>query len=224
MLKAVIFDLDGTVLDTLRDLHTATNLALAQNGLPPRTLDEVRLFVGNGIRLLVERAVPAGTPETVVDRVFRDFNACYAQHCADETKPYRGIPVALRALRNAGFGVAVVSNKSDYAVQTLVRTYFPGLFHFALGFTDGMRKKPAPDMVLAALSHLGATAEEAVYVGDSDVDIATAKAAGMPCISVTWGFRDRAFLRRHGASVFADDPREMLRQVELLHGADPRDS
>ncbi|MBR5409660.1 MAG: HAD-IA family hydrolase [Clostridia bacterium] len=224
MLKAVIFDMDGTVLDTLSDLRTATNVALRKNGLPERGLDEVRRFVGNGILRLVEQAVPAGTPAGTVQNVFDDLNAYYRDHCADETKAYPGIKVMLRALRTAGLRTAVVSNKPDYGVQALVEQYFKGLFDFAVGVTPGVNRKPAPDMVNAALAALGASPETAVYVGDSEVDIATANNAGLPCICVSWGFRDPAVQRAHGATLFANTPVDVLRHVEKMIGADPRDS
>ena len=222
--RGILFDMDGTVLDTLSDLHTATNVSLTKNGLPKRSLDEVRRFVGNGIRRLVELAVPEGSDKGTVDAVFADFNDYYKDHCADRTRAYPGINTLLSSLRQAGVKTAVVSNKSDYAVQELVERYFKGGFDYALGVKDGVPRKPAPDMVYAALSALGAAKEEAVYVGDSDVDLMTAKNSGLPCIAVTWGFRDRAFLRAHGATRFADRPADVLRLVELLLGADPRDS
>lgn len=209
-MNLIIFDLDGTVLDTLADLTAALNHALLNNGLPPRTLPEVRSFVGNGIRKLIERGVPSGTPEAVIGAVHADFTAYYEKHCADTTAPYAGVRELLAALRAAGYRTAVVSNKADYAVQKLVKKYFPGDFDFAVGETPEMRRKPAPDMVFAALSALNVPKEEALFVGDSEVDIETARAAGIPCVSVTWGFKDRDFLLAHGAETLIDTPRELL--------------
>lgn len=209
-MNLIIFDLDGTVLDTLADLTAALNHALLNNGLPPRTLPEVRSFVGNGIRKLIERGVPSGTPEAVIGAVHADFTAYYEKHCADATAPYAGVRELLAALRAAGYRTAVVSNKADYAVQKLVKKYFPGDFDFAVGETPEMRRKPAPDMVFAALSALNVPKEEALFVGDSEVDIETARAAGIPCVSVTWGFKDRDFLLAHGAETLIDTPRELL--------------
>ena len=214
-MNLIIFDLDGTVLDTLADLSAALNHALQKNGLPPRALPEVRSFVGNGIRKLIERGVPAGTPLETIDAVHADFTAFYEVHCADATAPYPGVRETISALRAAGRRTAVVSNKADYAVRKLVAKYFPGDFDFAAGETPGMRRKPAPDMVYAALAALGATKEDALFVGDSEVDIETARAAGIPCVSVTWGFKDRPFLLAHGAVTLIDTPQELLGIVEM---------
>ena len=210
-----IFDLDGTILDTLADLHAAVHDALRRNGLPDRSIAEVRQFVGNGIAKLIQRAVPAGSSEALIRQVHADFTAYYAKHCADQTKPYEGITEAVRALREAGMRTAVVSNKADYAVQTLVAQYFPGLFDAAAGEREGVRRKPAPDAVDAVLESLGIAREQAVYIGDSDVDIETAANAGMPCISVAWGFRPRDFLLQHGASCILSHPAEL---TEVLLG------
>lgn len=205
-----IFDLDGTILDTLDDLMDSVNFALARSGFPIRTRDEVRQFVGNGIRLLIERAVLANTPAQQIDAVHRAFTERYKAHCADKTKPYDGIPALLIALRQAGCQVAVVSNKADYAVQALCERYFTGLLDAAAGEREGVRRKPAPDTVNQVLSKLDVPREQAVYIGDSDVDIDTARNAGMPCISVEWGFRSRAFLLAHGASRIVSKPQEIF--------------
>lgn len=212
-MNLIIFDLDGTVLDTLADLAAALNHALQNNGLPPRALPEVRSFVGNGIRKLIERGVPAGTPEAVIGAVHADFTAYYEVHCADATAPYAGVRETIASLRAAGYRTAVVSNKADYAVQKLVKAYFPGDFDFAAGETPEMRRKPAPDTVFAALSALNVPKDEALFVGDSEVDIETAKNAGIPCVSVTWGFKDRDFLLAHGATTLIDTPQELLGMV-----------
>ena len=207
--QLVIFDLDGTILDTLEDLYLSANYALKSNGLPERTLDEIRRFVGNGIRKLMERAVPEGSEEVLIRRVHADFTAYYAEHCADHTKPYAGIPELLAALRSRGIRTAVVSNKADYGVQTLIKDYFPGLFDYAVGEREGVRRKPAPDAVNTVLETLGIDHGQAVYVGDSDVDIETARNAGMPCISVDWGFRSTKFLIDHGAKIILSHPSEL---------------
>lgn len=209
-MKAVIFDLDGTLLDTLADLASAVNAALTANGMPARSIDEVRAFVGNGVRNLMRRAIPQGEQNPAFEKVFADFRAYYAEHCKDATKPYDGIMELLEALKQRGCRLAIVSNKLDSAVKELTKEYFGDYITVAIGDREGVARKPAPDTVFAALEELGVTKEEAIYVGDSDVDIMTAMNAGLPCISVTWGFRDRAFLLFHGAEHFADTPAEVL--------------
>lgn len=205
-----IFDMDGTILDTLEDLKNATNYALCANGFPERTLDEVRQFVGNGILMLIKRAVPAGTEEAMIQQVFQTFTSYYAEHCADATKPYDGIIPLIQSLRAAGIKTAVVSNKADFAVQELVKTYFDGCFDAAVGERTGIQKKPAPDSVYEVISTLQLKQSDAVYIGDSDVDLATAKNAGLPCIAVEWGFRTREFLLEHGAELLVARPEEIL--------------
>ena len=207
--KLAIFDLDGTLLETLEDLHDSTNHALVSQGLPPRTLDEVRRFVGNGIHKLIERAVPEGSSSETVEQVFEEFKKWYAVHCNDKTRAYDGIKEMLLALRKAGVRTAVVSNKADFGVQTLCKTYFSGLLDVAVGQREGIRLKPAPDSVNEVLRLLEIRREDAVYIGDSDVDIDTARNAGMDCISVTWGFRRREFLLEHGAVILADKPENL---------------
>ncbi len=206
----VIFDLDGTILDTLEDLTDGVNYALTECGYPVRTIDEVRSFVGNGIRKLIERALPSGTPEAEIDRVHGIFSPYYKAHCDVKTKPYDGIPALLRKLRDAGIRTTVLSNKGDFAVQPLVQQYFPDLFTLALGERPGVPRKPAPDAVFEILGRLGVDKSDAVYIGDSDVDIETAQNAGLPCISVDWGFRDRMQLTEAGARVIVSSPEELL--------------
>ena len=208
--KTVIFDLDGTLLDTLEDLYRATNMALDRHSLPTRTRDEVRMFVGNGVEMLIRRAVPAGTDEGTIRTVLAEFKAIYAAICEDHTAPYAGILDLLTRLRAEGISVAVVSNKFDEATKKLCRKYFGELVEVAVGEHAGVRKKPAPDTVFEALRELGADAPSALYVGDSDVDIETARNAGMPCISVTWGLRDEDFLLKHGATTLIHEPHELL--------------
>ena len=195
MYQLAIFDLDGTLLDTLADLRQGINYALGTQGFAPRSMAEVRAFVGNGIWKLVERAVPAGTSEAQMDAVYEAFNPYYARHCADLTVPYDGILPLLQKLQAQGVVCALVSNKPDYAVQTLAAQYFPGLLAASAG---------APDSVFAVIHQLGAEGLRAVYIGDSEVDLQTAQNAALPCISVSWGFRDRSVLEQAGAACICD--------------------
>lgn len=203
--KLVIFDLDGTILYTLEDLKQALNHALTAFEYPERTLEEVRCFVGNGIRKLIERAVPNGTSDADIDKVFCEFNKYYAVHCTDYTIPYDGVIELIKGLRKNGIKTAVVSNKADYGVQELCKRYFDGLFDYAVGEREGINRKPSPDAVFEVLSYLEVEGKEAVYVGDSEVDIKTAQNAEMESIIVTWGFRDKEFLLDQGAINIADD-------------------
>ena len=212
---AVIFDLDGTLLDTLDDLMEATNYALGEMGYPPRSRKEVESFVGNGVAKLMERAVPPGTSPTDTARALDIFKPYYALHSKDRTAPYPGILEAMEVLRQKGCKLAVVSNKFDAAVKALAEDYFPGLVDLAAGENEagGVPKKPDPTMVLQTIAALGSTTDRAVYVGDSDVDLQTAKNAGLPCISVTWGFRDEGFLLAHGADTLIHRPDELTKLV-----------
>ena len=210
MKNAAVFDMDGTILNTLEDLMDSTNFALKNNGLKERSLEEIRFFVGNGIQKLIERAVPQGTSKEVFEKVFADFKSHYKIHCADKTSYYDGIPSVIQTLRKMGVKTAVVSNKADFAVQELVEVYFKGLFDVALGEKTGVSKKPSPDMVNAALSVLGVEKEAAFYIGDSDVDFETAKNSSLDFIGVSWGFRGRKFLENLGAKNIIDSPEELL--------------
>lgn len=207
--KTVVFDLDGTLLDTLQDLTDSVNFALANNGEPGRTFEEVRGFVGNGILKLMTRAVDGGQQNPAFEKIYADFKEYYALHCQDATKPYEGIMEFCKELQQRGIKTAIVSNKADFAVKELLEYYFKGIIPVAIGEKETVRKKPAPDTVFQALKELGADIEGAVYVGDSDVDIETAKNSGMDCISVTWGFRDERFLNEHGATVYAHNIAEL---------------
>ena len=209
--EAVIFDLDGTLLNTLEDLADSTNYALAHHGFPVRTLEEVRQFVGNGVAMLIHRAVPAGTNPEEEAACLDTFRRHYLTHMRCKTAPYPGIPELLERLKKAGCAVAVVSNKFDAAVKELCADYFGAQVPVAIGESEGVRKKPAPDTVYRALEELGIPAARAVYVGDSEVDIETARNTGMDCISVSWGFRDTAFLLAHGAWAVAANPEALER-------------
>ena len=210
--QTYIFDLDGTLLDTLGDLAASVNYAMRTHGMPEHTVDEVRCFVGNGVRRLMERAVPEGTAHPVFEAAFATFRRHYMEHSLDTTRPYEGIPEMLCELKRRGKHTAVVSNKFDAATKELCRHFFADTIDVAVGEheAEGIRKKPAPDTVLQALSLLGVGQEGTVYVGDSDVDILTARNSGLPCISVLWGFRDREFLLAHGAETFVSQPSELL--------------
>lgn len=204
-----IFDLDGTLLDTLGDLAASVNFALRSQGMPERSLDEVRRFVGNGVRNLILRAVPESTSVNVSEETLAIFKRHYVEHYLDTTCPYEGIVPLLQRLQQKGKRIAVVSNKFYDATRELCRHFFGELVEVAIGERDGIEKKPAPDTVVEALRQLGVGADDAVYIGDSDVDIMTARNCGMPCISVLWGFRDREFLIEHGATCLVESPEDI---------------
>ena len=207
-----IFDLDGTLLDTLTDLAASVNYALRTHGMPEHSIDDVRRFVGNGVRKLMERAIPNGEANPDFEATFATFREHYMHHSLDTTQPYPGILEALAELKAKGCRLAVVSNKMMAATVELCRHFFPDTIEVAIGEheAEGIRKKPAPDTVFAALRELGVNKSGAVYVGDSDVDVQTAANSGLPCISVLWGFRDRDFLIQHGAKTFISAPSELL--------------
>ena len=212
MYNVYIFDLDGTLLDTLQDLANSVNYALSQHGMPTHSTDSIRGFVGNGVRLLMERAVPDGAQNPQFEATYASFRQHYMQHSLDTTRPYDGVPELIHELKTRGCQMAVVSNKMMAATQELVRHFFPEI-DVAIGEHEsaGIRKKPAPDTVYEALRQLAVSPKlTAVYVGDSDVDIATARNSGLPCISVLWGFRDRDFLLSHGAITLAGHPMDIL--------------
>ena len=211
--RAVVFDLDGTLLYTLEDLYLATNHALATLGLPPRSRDEVRQYIGNGYRNLFRLAVPAGSSDELQEQALAIFNTYYLEHSEDHTEPYPGIPELLEQLRDAGYLLAVVSNKGDAAVQHLMDACFPGMFCAVAGEREGIRRKPAPDTVLAVMRQMGVSAAETIYVGDSEVDVATAANVGCACVAVTWGYRSVAQLREAGATLFADTTQEVAQLV-----------
>lgn len=215
MKKIVIFDLDGTLLNTLDDLADSTNYALSKFGYPTRTIEEVRQFVGNGVAKLIERAIPDGKNNSNFEKCLSIFKENYAQNMYNKTAPYNGIIEMLSNLKSKGIKIAVVSNKFDLAVKELCKKYFEGFIDFAAGENEaqGIKKKPAPDTVLSVLRKFSFSPEDAIYVGDSDVDIMTAKNSKMPCISVTWGFRDKKFLLESGATILINAPSEIYNHL-----------
>ena len=211
--KLAVFDMDGTILNTLQDITNAINYALRENGYPERTIDEVRFFVGNGLHKLTERAVPATASCEDIERVFETLIPYYRAHSADTTKPYDGIKELLQRLKEAGVICAVVSNKANAAVGDLVKDYFDGLFDMWLGESPEIAKKPAPDMTKKVLETLGFKENEAVYIGDSDVDIMTARNSGLDEILVDWGFRSREFLKEHSAKRIVSSTDEVYKLI-----------
>lgn len=205
-----IFDLDGTLLDTLGDLAASVNYALRSVGLPEHSIDDVRRFVGNGVRLLMVRAIEGGDSNPRFEEAYATFRSHYMEHGLDTTQPYPGIMELLKELKARGKKIAVVSNKFYDAMQELVKHFFGEYVSVAIGERENIRKKPAPDTVLEAMRMLGVDKEGAVYIGDSDVDFNTAKNVGIPCVSVLWGFRDRKFLESIGATTFITQPSQML--------------
>lgn len=204
----VIFDLDGTLLDTLEDLTDAVNVALETNGYPTRTLEEMRYFVGNGAATMLTKAAPAGAELQPIMDVFVSW---YGEHCQDKTRPYEGIPAALEELKK-DYPLAVVSNKPDYAVKLISQKLFPGVY--GVGEIQGIPRKPAPDMLLSAMKQIGV--EKCIYVGDSDVDIATARNAKVPCISVLWGFRTKEDLQKAGATIYCSHPSKLKGIIQQI--------
>ena len=210
MIDTVIFDMDGTLLDTLEDLTDATNVGLAHGGYPARTLEEIRRFVGNGVHTLMVKALPQEASKADVEHCLTAFKEYYAQHWQDKTAPYAGIVPLLAELRRRGIKTAVISNKYEQAVVELCRDYFPGSFDAIRGEREGVPRKPAPEGIYSILDELGAEKRSTVYVGDSEVDMATAKNAGLKSVGVTWGFRSRALLEEKGADHIIDEPQQLL--------------
>ena len=201
MYSSIVWDLDGTLLDTLDDLYLSVNAALDRHGLPLRTKDEVRAFVGNGIRNLILRAVPEKTDAEIAETVLATFTSYYKDHMNDHTAPYPGVPALLASLKTAGVKMAIVSNKADFATRELANLYFADTIDVAVGAKDGVPKKPAPDAVFNAISEMGAERSSTVFIGDSEVDVVTGKNAGLDVIAVSYGFRDPDTLRKAGAEV-----------------------
>ena len=210
MTNTIIFDLDGTLLNTLEDLTDSVNFALQFFHLPKRTMQEVRSFVGDGVELLMERAVAGALPEEKKKECLATFKRHYSKNMNCKTKPYDGILDLIEVLLEKDCRIAIVSNKFDSAVKELNADYFKGMFPVAIGSSDIIEKKPAPDSVLEALRQLGSRLENALYVGDSDIDVITARNAGLPCVGVTWGFRDERLLRSMGAEYIIHTPEQLL--------------
>jgi len=211
--RLIAFDLDGTLLDTLDDLTGAANAVLSVYGLPARTREEVRTFIGNGIEMLMRRCA---APAPYKADMLTTFKKEYIAHCKDKTAPYEGILPLLATLKEKGFALAVLSNKADFATKKLVQDYFGDYITLAVGENEaaGVRKKPAPDALFSVMEEVGVTPRETLYVGDSEVDILTAKAAGVDCVSVLWGFKDEAFLRENGATTLVASPEELLERLD----------
>lgn len=206
---AALFDMDGTILDTIEDMHDSVNAALRHFSLPPISLAETMAYVGNGAKRLIEQAVPEGTDAALTEEVLAWYKPYYNDHSLIKTRPYEGIPELLEALKNAGVKLAVVSNKPDRTVQELVKKLFDGVFDSSVGESAAVRRKPWPDTVDAAVETLGLTKSRCVYIGDSEVDVRTAENAGMDCISVSWGFRTEQQLIDAGAAKIAHSPEEL---------------
>ena len=214
--ETYVFDLDGTLLETLKDLAASTNYALRTHNMPEHSIEDVRMFVGNGVKKLMERAIPNGIENPQFEDVYATFRQHYLEHNLDTTKPYEGIPELLAELKARGKKLAIVSNKFYAATQELARHFFPDTIEVAIGERENIKKKPAPDTVIEALHQLGVSRETAVYIGDSDVDIMSAKHCDMPCASVLWGFRDKEFLMEHGATFFVEKPCQLLPDYPAL--------
>lgn len=213
-IQYIIFDMDGTLLDSLTDLQNTLNYCFKKEGFPERTYQDVRSFVGNGMRTLIERAVPKGTTDEKIDEILEVFKPHYMEHCMDFTSPYEGIMDMLAKLKEAGYKMAIVSNKADKALKHLSQQFFSDYIAVAIGDRAGMNKKPSPDLVYLAMEELGATKQTTVYIGDSEVDYQTAVNSGLPCVSVLWGFRDKELLKGYGAECFANTPEEVVRILE----------
>ncbi len=222
--KTIIWDLDGTLLDTLQDLMASVNYALEKHSLPLRSYQEIRSFVGNGVKRLVELSVPDGLANPSFDQVFSDFKSHYALHCQDQTGLYEGIAETLNALKLRGVRMALVSNKLQSGVTALVESPVKTIgreetirlsdyMEVAIGERPDIARKPAADMVDKAFEEMGIDKHDAVYIGDSEVDIATARNSGLPCISVLWGFRDKDFLQAQGAEIFVEKPIDIVEYI-----------
>lgn len=217
MIDTVIFDMDGTILDTLNDLMDAVNYVMANHNYPVHSLDAIRSFVGNGVAVLMEKAVPGGRDNPSFEALLSEFRTYYAIHSNDKTKAYDGILALMESLKNEGIKMAIVSNKPDPSVKDLNKLYFDKYIDVAIGDSPELNRKPAPDTVFKALNELGSSPESSVYVGDSEVDYATAVNSGLPCISVLWGFRDEEFLRSIGATCFAKKPSEVYDIIRTMN-------
>ena len=207
--NTIIWDMDGTLLDTLDDLADSVNAALAEYHLPLRTRDEIRSFIGNGVNQLLNLSVPGGKQHPQFDEILSFFKSHYTKNSSNKTKPYDGLNKVLPELKHLGYRMAIVSNKIDPAVKSLAEQFFEGTMDAAIGNSEYLRRKPFPDEVFEALRILGVEKDMAVYIGDTEVDIATARNAEMDCICVSWGYRDRSELEAAGAKIIADAPEEL---------------
>ena len=213
-ITTIIWDLDGTLLNTLEDLTDSVNYMLSIHNYPQRSIEEIRSFVGNGLAKLTERALPDTVTPEEYNTCLSEFKAYYKMHMQDKTGPYEGILDVLKTLQTKGYHMAVVSNKADAAVKELIPIYFGDLLPVAIGDMEGREKKPAPDSVYEAMKQLGVTKEECIYIGDSDVDVNTAKNSGIPGIAVLWGFRTKEQLEAVGATTFAETPEDLIALLE----------
>lgn len=211
----VIFDLDGTLLNTLEDLRDSVNVMMRRHGYPEHSLEQIRNFVGNGVGNLIARSIPHGRDNGSFDRILEEFRDYYTKHCRIKTKPYEGVPEMIKTLSERGYKIAIVSNKNDAAVKELNEIYFSRYTDAAVGDRAGVKRKPAPDLVFLALDEIGSERERAVYIGDSDVDYDTAQNSGLDCILVSWGFRDRELLESFPEAVVVDDCAEILRLLGI---------
>ncbi|HBZ02307.1 MAG TPA: HAD family hydrolase [Lachnospiraceae bacterium] len=210
-ITTIVFDMDGTVLNTLEDLTVSMNYVLDRFNMPGHRLEEYRLFFGNGVKEALRLSLPEGASADIIDEMMVVFKEHYDAHCLDRTRPYDGIVDVMRQLKEKGYRLAIVSNKIDSAVKELNDRFFTDYVDTALGEKAGINRKPAPDMVYAALKEMGSTKEESIYIGDSEVDLMTARNSELPCISVLWGFRDKKYLIEQGADCFADRPEDIIR-------------
>lgn len=213
--NTVIYDLDGTLLYTLEDLKNSVNHALDLYGYPHRTLDEIRMFIGNGVAVLMKRSAPENCPKEQIDKMLEIFRPHYLEHMYDTTGPYDGVIKMMTEIHNAGIKSAIVSNKLDDAVKQLDNMFFKGLTEIAIGAPSNA-KKPDPTSVLICINDLGSSVSDSVYIGDTDIDIQTAHNAGLKCIGVSWGFRGKKFLEEHNCDYIIDTPDELLPLLKSL--------
>ncbi len=218
-INTVIFDLDGTLLNSLGDLHACFNYAITQFGYPSRTIEEIKSFVGNGIVKAIERALPHKVSDEELNKIVSLFKEYYQAHMSELTFPYEGIIPMLKTLNEKGYKIAVVSNKFDDAVKGLCNKYFGDYIQTAIGEGYGVERKPNPTGVFKAIEELNSDIKNAIYIGDSDVDIQTAKNANIPCISVLWGFRDKEFLIKNGGHIFASTPDDIIKEINIVNSA-----
>ena len=211
--KAVLLDMDGTVLNTIEDIMDSANTALRKFGFPEMELSQAAQRLGNGSRVLLTKSLPEGTADETIDRILEFYLPYYDAHSHIKTRPYEGIPEFMEKLKNSGIKLAIISNKPDSTVKELAREFFAGLLETAVGESETVKRKPIPDAVLAAAKQLGLGRKDCVYVGDSEVDVETAKRAGMDCIAVSWGFRSREQLEQAGALNIADSVPELFKMI-----------